>query len=140
MSLVARSTIPVVVAYGTLLALGLFATQWFSLIQVAGGSMMPALTPGDVVVVMKSELPEQGDIALLRSGQSLVLHRVIGVRGDGSINTRGDANPVADFTATRPSAVRGRVVAVLPIGAAVARWRRGGAYGTLPAQTHSTRR
>ena len=80
MSLAARSSIPVAVAYATLLAAGLARYAWFSLVQVAGGSMMPALSPGDVVVVMKTRPPKAGDIALMRSGRSLVLHRVIRVR------------------------------------------------------------
>ena len=140
MGLSVRSTVPVLAAYGLLLAVGLVAMNRFSLIKVAGGSMAPALLPGDIVVVAKSELPAKGDIALMRSGRSIVLHRVTRVQGDGSIRTRGDANPIADFSATPTSALRGKVVAVLPLGTAFARWRRNRAYDTLPAQPHSARR
>jgi len=140
MNLRVRSGIPVATAYGMLLVLGLLATNWFSVVTVAGGSMVPALLPGDVVIVTKSQRPAKGDIALVRSGHSLVLHRVTRLQADGSIRTRGDANPIADFAATPLSAVRGRVVAVLPLGGAVARWRHDGACDTLPAQTHSARR
>jgi len=134
-----RTHLVILGVYGALIGLGLAALNWFTVVRVAGGSMLPALSPGDVVMVARRQPVVAGDIALLRSGRSLVLHRVTGVLGDGSIETRGDANPVADFSPTPAHRVRGRVVSVLPAGKALARWRAGGAYDTLPAQPDTAR-
>jgi signal peptidase I len=125
-------------AYGLLVAVGLACVNWLVVVRVAGGSMVPALLPGDIAVVTKAQ-PRAGDIALLRSGSSLVLHRVARVLGDGSVSTRGDANPIADFSPTPRAAIRGRVALVLPFGATLARWRGGDACAKLPAQPHSSR-
>jgi len=135
-----RRASPYVAAYALLLCVGLALAGRFTLVRVAGGSMAPALQPGDIVVVAKDDRPVQGDIVLMHAGESLVLHRVTEVGSDGSVRTRGDANPIADFSATHASQLRGRVWRVVPLGTLLARWRQGGAYATLPAQTHSTRR
>jgi len=135
-----RSNLLILGVYGVLVALGVGALNLFMVVRVAGGSMLPALTPGDVVLVAKRQHVTEGDVALLHSGESLVLHRVTEVRSDGSIETRGDANPISDFSPTPASRIRGRVTAVLPVGSVLARWRPGAACDTLPAQTDTARR
>ncbi len=135
-----RYAMPHLLAYALLIcALGV-AANCFAVVRVAGGSMAPALIPGDVVVVAKHQPPVRGSIVLMRPAETLVLHRVTSVAGDGSVRTRGDANPIADFSATPAAAIRGVVILVVPLGGALARWRRSETYATLPAQTHSTRR
>jgi len=131
---------PVVIAYLALVSAGLLLRGHVVPIVVSGASMRPALIPGDVVLVAPRRSPHAGDIALVHSGQSLVLHRVTRVLRDGSVLTRGDANPVGDFTPTRRENVRGCVVRVLPAGVLLDRWRRRTACDTLPAQTHTARR
>ncbi|PKQ15339.1 MAG: signal peptidase I [Actinobacteria bacterium HGW-Actinobacteria-7] len=130
---------PLIVAYGLLALLGVLALRNYSVAWVSGGSMLPALVQGDVVVVAKSAPLRRGDIALLRPGATLVLHRVVHADPNGRVWTRGDANPVADLNPTAATHVRGRVVRVIPFGGLLHRWRGGGRCDTLPAQPHSAR-
>lgn len=76
---------------GTLLALGLMAllalarTQ-FTLCLVKGGSMLPGLRSGDVLLVDKrayrTAAPARGDIVVARDRQSLIIKRVVGLPGE----------------------------------------------------------
>jgi signal peptidase I len=135
-----RAVAPYLAVYALLLGVGLGIATRFTVVTVAGGSMEPALRPGDLVVVARRERPAVGEIVLMHAGRSLVLHRVTRVDRDGSVRTRGDANPISDLSATRARDLKGTARVVIPIGTLIARWRQGGAYATLPAQTHSTRR
>jgi signal peptidase I len=134
-----REALPVIIAYVILGLLGIFVLQSYKVLWVSGGSMSPALVPGDVVVVSTRAPLRRGDIALLKPGAGLVLHRVTRVEDDGRVWARGDANPVADLNPTRGSDVHGRVARVLPIGTFLKRWRAGGGCDTLPAQSDSAR-
>jgi signal peptidase I len=135
----AKRAAPVLLAYGFLGLLGVAALQWYGVLWVSGGSMVPALVPGDVVVVSKDATPRRGDIALLKPGTGFVLHRVTRVERDGSVWARGDANPVADLNPTLSRDVHGRVVRVLPLGDLLRRWRVRESCDTLPAQSDSAR-
>jgi signal peptidase len=85
---------------------------------VSGGSMAPALKPGDIVILRPVE-PESiriGDIVRVVRGGTPILHRVIEIRGEGQSRvyvTQGDANNVADQPA-REGEIDGRVVLVIP--------------------------
>ncbi|MFA5843288.1 MAG: signal peptidase I [Coriobacteriia bacterium] len=86
---------------------------------VAGGSMSPALLPGDVAIVARGSRDLRvGDVALFdKAGwPGGVLHRIVREGPPGMFVTRGDANAVADATAVRRAAVLGKVVFVAPIG------------------------
>jgi len=135
-----RAIVPALVVYAVLLGVGLGLSARFAVVRVSGGSMAPTLHPGDVVVVARKDRPIAGDVVLMHAGESLVLHRVMRVDADGSVHTKGDANPIEDFSATDADDLRGRVCAVVELGALLERWRRHDTYATLPAQTHSTRR
>jgi len=135
-----RQSAPVVIVYALLLTVGLLAKGHLTPVIVSGASMRPALLPGDIVVVASRPAPRVGDIALIRSGRSLVLHRVTLVRGDGSVLTRGDANPIGDLNPTPKGRVQGRVAAVVPAGRLLERWRSIVGWDTLPAQTHTALR
>lgn len=134
-----QAVAPIVMAYTVLVAAGLVCLRYATPVIVSGGSMRPALDPGDIVLVSRGAQTRVGDIALIRSGAGLVLHRVTGLAHGGSIRTRGDANPVADVGATSGKDIRGRVVAILPFGSLLERWRRLIACDTLPAQPHSSK-
>ena len=109
-------------------------------VRVAGWSMHPALHPGDVAVVSRSRDAETGDVVLVRQrGKSPFLHRVVGVAPDGGVRTKGDANSVSDVATVSPSEIGGGVVAVVPIGRLVERWRQGRSYDRIAGQQHSTR-
>jgi signal peptidase I len=93
-------------------------------VRVAGLSMSPALQPGDLAVVRRGLRPRDGSIVLVRAaGHGAVLHRVVAVGQDGSLTTRGDANPVNDRDRVSNKEVSGVVVGVLPLGELLRRWR-----------------
>lgn len=108
-----------------LVALVTFAVlQAFTPVRVLGGSMRPALTNGDLVLVARQRRPGRGDIVLFRTpGRGPVLHRVTQVAPGGSLRTRGDANQFPDAEPVSAEFVKGTVVAVLPVGTAIERWR-----------------
>jgi signal peptidase I len=135
-----RAAVPTILAYISIAGIAALALHWYGVVWVAGGSMVPALSHGDVVVVAKERAPRVGDIALLKPGSSPVLHRVTRVDSNGSVWTRGDANPVADLNPSPAESVRGRVVMVLPFGIALQWWRQGRSCDTLPAQSDSAKR
>src|SRR5271156_3349515 len=71
-------------------------------VRVTGTSMIPAVWPGDVLVVERraAEKIERGEIAVAERDGRLVAHRVIGPRADASpasgtavatVTTRGDS-------------------------------------------------
>lgn len=73
-------------------------------VRVTGMSMIPAVWPGDVLVVERraAEKIERGEIAVAEREGRLVAHRVIGPRVDAglkptaTITTRGDSLLAAD--------------------------------------------
>lgn len=74
------------------------AWGWTSSV-VTTGSMLPLVKPGDVLVVDPSSTPRRGSVVLVRdpgvpTGQ--VAHRVVAVNKDGTLTTKGDANPTED--------------------------------------------
>lgn len=86
---------------------------------VRGGSMEPTLRSGDVVVYRRGDAGlERGDVVLFehQGWTGGVLHRVVQIRSDGTLQTRGDANVVGDRDPVRYEQVRGVAVAVIPTG------------------------
>lgn len=93
-------------------------------ICVNGGSMRPALQPGDLALVSTRTEADRGDIALVDApGRGLLLHRVVRVRDDGALRLKGDANNIVDNAWISARRARGVVVAVVPVGSLVARWK-----------------
>lgn len=133
-----ESIAPLLVAAVVLSAALVIGARFATPVRVAGGSMRPALVPGDIVLVSRNEPLRVGRIALMKAGSGLVLHRIIGIKADGSVRTRGDANPVADFTPTARQDVYGTATAVVPAGRLIERVKRV-ACATLPPQSDSTR-
>ena len=65
-----------VAVLGIVLALAWAAHSFVSPVRVAGGSMAPALQPGDIALVALGRRPISGDIVLIRApGREQVLHR-----------------------------------------------------------------
>jgi signal peptidase I len=111
-------------ALAALVGLGLLPrTGWYRPVTVLSGSMQPAFSPGDMVVVT----PEP--VSAVRVGQVISYripvgdhhvqsHRVIAVLRRGghlSVRTKGDANDAPDpWTATLHGTTAWRVRAVLP--------------------------
>lgn len=65
------------------------------LATIEGDSMLPTLRPGDEVVVdLEARTFRCGDLIVVRDGDDLIAHRVLGV--GPSLETRGDNAPTAD--------------------------------------------
>ena len=79
---------------------------------VLSGSMEPALSVGDLILVKASDSYEKGDMVVFQDGRSLVVHRVI-EEGDGKVVTKGDANN-ADDGAVELSQIKGEVFLAVP--------------------------
>ena len=80
---------------------------------VLSGSMEPALSTGDLVIVEEADSVEAGDVVVYQDGGMLVVHRVVGLEGE-LLTTKGDANSVPDEP-IHASAVKGRVIASVPL-------------------------
>ncbi|MBE6972007.1 MAG: signal peptidase I [Ruminococcaceae bacterium] len=83
---------------------------------VLSGSMEPALSIDDLIVVCRTQDVAMGDIVVYQDGNILVVHRIVNIDGDRVI-TRGDANNVADDPIGR-DAIKGVVVFRIPRGGA----------------------
>jgi signal peptidase I len=124
-----------IIVLAVLAGIGWLALEHWRPVRVAGGSMRPALSPGDLVIVDVRARPRRQQIVLLNSPRhGPVLHRVIAIAGDGSVRTQGDANEIADFDSLAARAVVGPVVLVAPVGRLIERWRGRGSCATMTAQ------
>jgi signal peptidase len=104
-----------------LLAIVIVALGWaHGVLYVEGGSMEPALSPGDLIVYRRigSDL-RRGDLVVFEHSGALVVHRVAGVLRGGELRTRGDANKTLDSASVGAESVRGEVLLVLPAGRAL---------------------
>ena len=89
---------------------------------ILSGSMEPALSPGDVVIVSDSASVQVGDVITFDGGDTVpITHRIIGVE-DGQYITKGDANENVDGAAVPPVNVLGRVVLTIPVVGYVVLW------------------
>ncbi len=85
-------------------------------VLVTGGSMRPAIQPGDMVVYRTGCEPGIGEAVVFETDAGLVVHRVVRSVGSRAFVTRGDANPVEDREPIDRAAVRGEVCVVLETG------------------------
>jgi signal peptidase len=79
---------------------------------VLTGSMVPKIRPGDVVVAQprSADQVRPGHVVLVVNParpDTLLLHRIVRRDPDGSLVTRGDANPSPDSTPVMAAQVRG---------------------------------
>lgn len=85
-----------------------------SVAVVASGSMEPALSVDDVIIIKKQENYAEGDIITFEQGSSLVTHRIVGESQNNFI-TKGDANNVPDAKEVEMDDVVGKTVFVIPM-------------------------
>lgn len=85
---------------------------------VLSGSMEPALSKGDLILVRQTDSFREGDVVVYQDGDLLVVHRIISLV-DGQAITKGDANNAFDDP-VELSAIKGEVFLSLPgVGTAV---------------------
>jgi len=88
---------------------------------VLSGSMEPAISPGDVVIVASGPVAV-GDVITYRTGNEVpTTHRIV-EEVDGAYRTKGDANENVDAGLVDPSQVLGNVVVVIPLIGYVILW------------------
>jgi signal peptidase len=94
--------------------------RYVTLAVVTGDSMSPSVRRGDVCVVARGSEAGVGDVVVYRavSGGRPVLHRVIDVKPDGTLATKGDANETPDAELVARDSVVGKVVRVVPLSRA----------------------
>lgn len=90
-------------------------------VSVPTGSMSPSVPAGSMVYVSR-EAPAEGDVAAFwaMDGRTLVLHRVLDIGNDGTMLTKGDANPVPDTARVPCGNAVGRMAASVPFLGALA--------------------
>ena len=59
----------------------LLTTLWMPVLQIYGSSMSPTLEPGDLVLSVKNEKLETGDVVAFYHGNKLLIKRVIATSG-----------------------------------------------------------
>lgn len=79
---------------------------------VLSGSMEPAMSEGDLILVSEHRAYEEGSVVVFQDGRNLVVHRIVEMN-ESAITTKGDANNASDHPMDC-SAVKGTVIAVLP--------------------------
>lgn len=81
---------------------------------VTSGSMEPAFSAGDMILVKRQDSYQLGDIVTFReAGGATVTHRIVG-RVEGQFITQGDANNMEDPELLAPENIVGKLWAVLP--------------------------
>ncbi len=79
---------------------------------VLSGSMEPALSVNDLVIVKKTDEFAVGQVVVYQDGTSLTVHRIVAIEGDTLI-TQGDANNAADEPISMQD-VKGEVILAIP--------------------------
>ena len=87
----------------------------YSILKVMTGSMEPTLGTGEYIVVKKTPVSDLkvGDIITFYTEDPtirglLVTHRILSINPDGTMVSKGDANPVEDSVAVSPDKILGR--------------------------------
>jgi len=83
----------VLLVYGTTIN-----NRWYKLLVVTSGSMSPIFEAGDLICIIRMD-PDRakvGDIVTFKSEEGILTHRIVEIKADGEIVTKGDANKVND--------------------------------------------
>ena len=100
---------------------GYLVESGYASVIVVSGSMEPAISEGDLLIIKSKNAYINGDIVTYVSDSgSLITHRVEEVLADGYI-THGDANNVADGEISAQK-VMGKTIFVLPSAGVAIRW------------------
>ena len=80
---------------------------------VLSGSMEPALSTGDLLIISETNDYAVGDVIVFQEGRIAVTHRIINMTQDHII-TQGDANNTPDTPITREQ-IKGEVILAIPL-------------------------
>ncbi len=84
---------------------------------VLTGSMEPAIYPGDVALMVKTDGKniKVGDVIQYWTGEVFIIHRVIDIdEATGRYQTKGDNNSSPDSRLVSPGQVKGKLLKVIP--------------------------
>lgn len=84
----------------------------FGAAVILSGSMEPALSIDDLIIVKKCDDYDIGDIIVYQRNYELIVHRIVEIDGNNVI-TKGDANNIYD-KAIDISSIKGRVIFSIP--------------------------
>lgn len=87
------------------------------MLAVASGSMEPTLPTGSRIIIHQQDDYRPGDIITFTRDGELVTHRLIEIREDGEMITKGDANLTADVWSEplNENHVLGKVIYMTPL-------------------------
>lgn len=80
---------------------------------VLSGSMEPALSTGDLLIISETNDYAVGDVIVFQEGRIAVTHRIINMTQEHVI-TQGDANNTPDAPITREQ-IKGEVILAIPL-------------------------
>jgi len=80
---------------------------------VLSGSMEPALSVGDLLIVRSAPAYQPGDVVVYQAERMAVVHRLLSTDGETAV-TKGDANTAKDAPIA-VTAIKGKVVSVIPL-------------------------
>ena len=87
----------------------------YSHVTVLSGSMEPAFSTGDMLIIHRENEYRTGDVITFWESGNLVTHRIIEKKPDGDeVITKGDFNNVPDNSPVGITRIAGRVVWVIP--------------------------
>ncbi len=111
-----RVTLIAALALAVFIGAGIVGNPWYRMITIEGGSMAPAISRGDLIMVTPAPSKiEPGMILVMTIGGEVVTHRVVAVNADGTFVTRGDANRVNDNWGGQQAIVTGQYLATVPV-------------------------
>ena len=90
--------------------LGLFG---YSALAVMSGSMEPAISAGDLLIIHRKAVYQEGDVISFSDNGNYITHRLVG-QTDGGFITQGDSNNVPDSEPVYAEQIVGRAVLVIP--------------------------
>lgn len=88
----------------------------YSIFSVATGSMEPAISQNDIIIIKNKDDYEINEIVTFKSDNAYVTHRIVSKRGETFV-TKGDANNTKDVEIDK-SVIIGKVVKILHNAAA----------------------
>lgn len=85
----------------------------YTFFEVATGSMADTIEIGDVVVVEITKEIQEDDIIVYQDGDNFITHRLLEIKDNGELITKGDANNTEDDPISNKQ-VLGKVIKIIP--------------------------